>query len=147
MSKKFIGILWPSAYQLNTNYAIDSIISNHVEIVEKKIIPLSSFQSLKNFIYQVYYAELWVGNFENHFCGVNGKTGYCFDEQLYLTVYDMRADDIDSVNELKTKIRSFCKMEKHSFHTTDNDIEYKYVYNICMNNNSILIINNTCLYL
>ena len=147
MSNSFIGLLWPSAFNLNKSCSIDAIISKYVSVRSKQIIKLSSFRALKNFIYQIYYAESWVGNFENHFCGVNGKTGYCYDEQLSLTVYIMTADSIEAINQMKKEVRTYCGIEKHSFHTTDTDVEFQYAYNLCMNDFSISIINSTSLYM
>ena len=85
--------------------------------------------------------------FSTHFCGVNGKAGFCYDELLILTAYVFKASDLKIVNFMKDVIRNYCKMEKHSFHTTDNTLEFTYAYNLCMNDNSILLINTTQLFL
>ena len=143
----YMGFIWPSAHFLNRQGEIDKIIKRYVDVISKKEIQLCSFQALKNFIYQIYYREPWIGSYNNHFCGVNGKAGYCFDERLVLTAYIMQARDLEVVNSMKNEVRKYCKMEKHSFHTTDNSLEFTYAYNLCMNDNSIILINTTQLFL
>jgi len=121
---------------------INSIIERYGKIYYQKDIYFNSAGAL-NFVRQLYYGELWAGDFKKGFPGERQKVEQCFRENIPLKAYFLETDSLDKVKVCKKEIRSLFDYGNNSAHATDGRDETIRIAEQLLNNNSIHFLNNS----
>lgn len=138
-SDLYMACLWPRAYEQKENrkQAL-KILKGTVSIVSCLQLDLGK-NGLRNLLIQVYGFMPWIGNARNHFMGIYHKLNEICSSSNCTTVEFIlfQGKGLESVLELKEKIRMIFNQGKGSIHITDNMEETKQIARLIYNPNSV----------
>lgn len=140
MSDCYMACLWPVAYDINKLKQAEDIISESGKIVYTKDVTLTH-NGMRNFMVQIYGHQSWVGTYENHYSGVEGKVTACYNDKKPVRTIMFMADGLDQVLKIKRQIREIYCLENHSVHISDNINETRQMARLLYNDNSIHHLN------
>lgn len=138
-SNLYMACLWPRAYeQKEKRQQALSVMEESVRIVSRSQINLGK-NGLRNLLIQVYGFMPWIGNVWNHFEGIYHKLN-----EICLSASDTTVEFIlfqgkglESVLDLKERIRTIFNQGKGSIHITDNMEETRQIACLIYNPNSL----------
>ncbi|WP_423799414.1 hypothetical protein [Neobacillus sp. SAB-20_R2A] len=136
----YVACLWPSAASQSKRDQAFELIKKTSKVIYWKNINLT-YNGLRNLMIQIYGHQDWIGNYSNHYSGVNRKVDYCYGEGKF-TIIILENDDFEIILKLKEDIRNIFKLDKHSIHITDTDREAAQVVDLLLNENSVNHLNN-----
>lgn len=131
----YIALIWPSAIGMDEE--LDELIPNVIYKKEVKFNPSGA----RNFLIKVYHSEIWLGNLNNKFKGVDGKFVGCFENFNPLRVVAFQAESLEKVLSIKQNVRNLFNIDKHSIHITDTKEEAIRVSRLLFNKNSVHFLN------
>lgn len=131
----FIAFIWPTAQGYEKQ--INNIIPN---IVYRKNIKLNP-NGAHNLLSQIYNEEKWLGNEKDNFKGSRGKLVETFKNFNPVRVLAFQADSLESVLNIKQKLRTIFKVGKHSVHITDTKNQAMRIARLIFNDNNIHFLN------
>lgn len=138
-SNCFMACIWPKADVSKIEEA-ENLIREVGKIVYAQEVYLT-FQGMCNFMVQIYGHQAWTGNISNHFDGVRGKAEACYAKGQPIRTYLFEAENLDTVLDVKRKIRAIFQIENHSIHISDDWRETKEMVEMLYNRNSVNFIN------
>jgi glycosyltransferase involved in cell wall biosynthesis len=109
------------------------IYSKEIELTE---------QGKFNYVHNLYYDELWIGNKSAGYPGVKEKSRLCFSKGSIVKTILVEEKDISNLEQLKQEIRSLCGTGNHSAHINDTQEETWRIASCVYNKNSIHHLNN-----
>lgn len=136
----YVAVMWPRVNQKETRKSIDAVLRENTTVYYEKEIDLN-YNGLHNLVVQLYSHHDWSGSFENKYKGAKVKTDNCFSPDSKVKIYIFSAEDLNSVTDLKSKIRKIAGVGNHAVHITDNLHESKQAVEILLNRNSIHYLN------
>lgn len=136
----YFACLWPVAYEESKLKQAEKIISEYGKIVYSRDVMMNR-NGLRNFMIQIYGHQAWVGTYENKYEGVDGKVTPCYAKGKATHTIVFSADCLDSVLEIKKRIRQIYRLENHSIHISDNMLETKQMAELLYNENSMHHLN------
>ena len=134
--KCYVACMWPVAIHKEKLKTSEDIISEYGDIIYKRDIELNK-NGMKNFMSQIYGHQVWTGNFENQYQGVDTKVKPCYKKGKPVHTVVFTANSLDEVLKLKEKIRNIYKLENHSIHITDSEEEALQLAELLYNYNSV----------
>lgn len=102
--------------------SIDAMIRLAVHVIYVSHVFLDEFEQL-NLIRLLYRSRPWLNSSENGVIGALWKKEQCFSQEGGIKIYFIQSSCLQETVSLKQKIRDYCKLGKHSVHTTDNETE------------------------
>lgn len=135
----FMACIWPMADRELLDVA-EAKLKKDSRIVYSQDVYLT-YQGMRNFMVQIYGHQSWTGSIDNHFEGINLKVDACYKRQYPVKTYLFEASSLEKVIELKKKIRDIFKIENHSIHISDNQLETKTMAQLLYNLNSCEFLN------
>ncbi len=135
----YMACVWPIA-DLSKYGDVESLLKSIGNIIYSQDVYLT-YQGMKTFMAQIYGHQEWTGSIENQFSGVIGKVDACYKKGKPVRTYLFEADSLDSVIEVKTKIRNLFQIENHSIHISDNQTETRDMAELLYNRNSVDFMN------
>ncbi len=136
----YIACLWPIADDNEKKKIAERFIQEKASVYYKKDIKLN-YNGLKQLMIHTYGEQKWSGDIENAFCGISAKLDCCYKENSYTTVFVLSGASLDSIVDLKSKIRNLYDIQNHSIHITDTKDEAIYLGQVIFNKNSIDLLN------
>lgn len=137
-SETKFALLFPSANMYIKK--CEDILEEYTEIIYKKEIPMS-LTGIVNLMPVLYGKEQWMGDWNNRYKGAIDKAVPCFGEGGNLSAYLVHEKKKDGLTDAKKIIRSICKNDNHSIHTSDYRNETLAIAQALLNQNSIKMLN------
>jgi hypothetical protein len=134
-----IAIMWPKVNWRTKKEEVLKTFKEYGKIVYSKDIALN-YNGIRNLVIQAYHNHDWVGNYKNHYKGVNTDLYY---EKNKTTVIVYEADSLDDVLKAKKRIRDILGIGNYGIHITDTHEEAVELANMLFNANTIEFINRT----
>lgn len=131
-------LIWPKAK--DNEKVLNELISEYGNIVKQKKIDIS-YNGLVNLLCEVYRRESWLGNYNNDFEGCHSKASQCYSSNSSLRVYLFEPKSETNLIELKDKIRTIFKIQKHSVHINDTFEETTEIADLVFDDNNIHRLN------
>lgn len=131
----YLAFVWPSANKKDFNE--EKLIPN---IIYKKNLNFNQ-SAAKIFLGQIYRNSKWIGNSENKFKGIEKKLLECFKYERPVKLIVFNCDKKKKVKEIKNKIRDLYGIGKSSIHITDTKKDAIYLSKLCLNRNSLHLLN------
>lgn len=117
----YCACIWPIAPIELRNEAV-AIIRQQYPIVLESDVRLQE-QGLRNLMLQIYRQQEWVGNQQNRFSGIKGKTEACYMPEKPTKVVLFEGGALSDVLHMKERIRAVFQLEKHAVHISDSNEE------------------------
>jgi hypothetical protein len=131
----YLAFLWPSGRH---NYGkAESFFDG---VVYKKSISLNSNGAL-NLLVELYKHMDWVGSASDNFPGVHQKLVECFTDLKSFTVILFKSDSLETVQEIKKRVRSLNDIGFSSIHITDTKEEVVRISKLIFNKNGCHFLN------
>ena len=131
-------LIWPKAK--NNEDAITELISDYGSIVRTKKVNIT-YNGLVNLLCEVYKRESWLGNYNNDFEGAHSKSSQCYSNNNSLRAFLFEPNKGVDLIELKDKIRTIFKIQKHSVHINDTFEETLEIVDLIFDDNNIHRLN------
>ncbi|MBR5419121.1 hypothetical protein IK110_02640 [Candidatus Saccharibacteria bacterium] len=131
--------LWPKAVKINRLKECEKQIYDDTNVIYKKTLSLTRI-GLKNLMMHLYRNEQWVGGGKDNFMGTYGKVDSCYAKADTI-VYFVEADSLETIINLKNKIRSIYGVDKRSVHITDTKQESLFAADLVLNSHGPLAMN------
>ena len=137
---KFIANIWPIAVADGYTDTIINELEKEGTILAFHEIHLN-YTGLRNYMIQIYRHEQWSGNFSNHFRGIPAKLNPCFYPDTPMYLIELEGKNVESMLACKERIRTLCRHEKHSLHTSDTEEEYLLMKKILLHAPTVELMN------
>ena len=135
----YIVTIFPSAE--GEDETVRGILQAHGKIAYEKYVKLENYAPTL-LIRQMYSGEDWIGGPRNCFDGARQKAELCFTKKGLVRVFVLEANEPQSVNAAKEKIRAVFNIGNHSVHINDTNADTLKLAQIFFNENSIHFLNN-----
>jgi len=138
----YVVTLFPAATVKENINEVRRILMENGDVIHEKGAILTG-QGPLNLMRQMYDGENWGGDFSNEFHGFNLKAHFCYSSAPNSPTYAFLAefDCVDTVQEVKQKIRDLYNIDNHSVHINDTHEETLRLSRIFFNNNSLSYLN------
>lgn len=136
----FIANIWPIAVADGYTNTIINELKKEGTILSIHEIHLN-YTGLRNYMIQIYRHEKWSGNFSNHFRGIPAKLNPCYHPDTPMYLIELEGKSVESLLACKERIRTLCKHEKHSLHTSDTEDEYLLMKKILLHAPTVELMN------
>ncbi|MGN1165312.1 MAG: DUF1919 domain-containing protein [Lachnospiraceae bacterium] len=135
----FLACLWQKV-DLRKSKEVEEKLRTIGNIVYSQDIFLS-YNGMCNFMAQIYGHQAWTGSIDDHFIGVRGKVDECYREGQPVRTYLFEAENLESVIDIKRRIRDIFQIGNHSIHISDNWDETIEMAEMLYNRNSVDFLN------
>lgn len=136
----YMACLWPVATNQEKRQQAISMLSEIGEIVYIRDLGLR-YQGMKNLMQQIYGHFEWVGDYQDKHLGVEAKVKKCYARGKKCTFVLFHCDALDTVVDIKKKIRLKFELEKHAIHISDSIFETRQMAQLLYNANSRMHLN------
>lgn len=117
------------------------LVRKEVDVFYEKTLKLQ-IMAIKNLMIQLYGHMDWIGSAENGFKGIMGKVDSVWESGGICHFVLIRADSLQYVLDLKSRIRDMFDCGLASIHSTDNIRETRIAANALFNPNSLHFLEN-----
>jgi len=140
--KIYTACFWPASNRKkDLHFKAETMLRECCDIVYKKEIKVD-IHILRNFMIQVYSDFDWLGALDDHFIGASTYAEEVNDQSGFLTLYILEGADLDSVVNVKNKIRTLYGMGNKSIHISDTHDEAMSIVQMLLNDNSLHCLKN-----
>ena len=133
-SNSYVICLFPIAH--TRMWEVKNIIQEYANIFYESTEELNSMGQL-GLMKEIYFLEGWANE-----AGIKRKSDQCFRGEKQVTFILIDADSLETVKEMKAKIRSLFNVGNHSVHICDYHEDAIRIAKTVFNDNSIHFLNN-----
>jgi len=127
----FLALVWPAAEGRDADLA--ALFGPGSSLGSVSL----TYRGAHNLLVQCYRNETWLGPAVQEHPGVAKKLRSCFTGSGRLRLFSLRAEDLETVRDLKEKVRALFGIDKASVHITDTPEETVQLAGLLLNPNGV----------